>query len=313
MRINTSAGSTAPPLREDPLPSHPSQLASAAAAASPSTPPPLVLVDLSRPARPNRARSGLTKTLRLLLRALVPALLLAVWQGVCALHLVSPETLPSPADIIAAFAELIRTGELQSAIPASLGRALVGLALGATTGLILGLCAGLWRLGEELSDAALQMLRTIPFIAMIPLFIIWFGIGEQAKIALIFGATIFPVYLNTYAGVRGVDAKLVEAAQVFGLSPRLIAQRVIIPTALPSILVGLRYAAGVALLALVAAEQINARSGIGFILINANQNQRTDIIIAGIIVYALLGILIDLAMRVVERLALPWRPSLVPA
>ncbi|MFG1477967.1 ABC transporter permease [Xanthobacter sp. V4C-4] len=310
---------SATPPRSKPAPRLPAIAASSplAAAAGPQAVAgfggKLTLVDLSRPAPSGRGRSGLWSLLRLLLRALVPAALLAVWQAVSSLHLVGPETLPSPTDIVAAFAELIRTGELQSAIPASLARALTGLALGATTGLVLGLLAGLWRIGEELSDAALQMLRTVPFIAMIPLFIIWFGIGEEAKIALIFGATIFPVYLNTYAGVRGVDHKLIEAATVFGLSHRLIAQRVIVPTALPSILVGLRYAAGVALLALVAAEQINARSGIGFILINANQNQRTDIIIAGIIVYALLGIVIDLIMRVVERLALPWRPSLVPA
>ncbi|WP_454916447.1 ABC transporter permease [Xanthobacter sediminis] len=290
-----------------------SQTAPADSPAAGAPRPELVLVDLSRPAAASRTRSRLSSVLRFLLRALVPALLLVVWQAVSSFGWVGPETLPSPTDILAAFAELIRTGELQSAIPSSLARAAVGLVLGSVTGLLLGLFAGLWRIGEELSDASLQMLRTVPFIAMIPLFIIWFGIGEEAKIALIYGASIFPVYLNTYAGVRAVDHKLIEAAQVFGLSPRLIAQRVIIPTALPSILVGLRYAAGVSLLALVAAEQINARSGIGFILINANQNQRTDIIIAGIIVYALLGIVIDLIMRVVERLALPWRPSLVPA
>ncbi|MCL8384788.1 ABC transporter permease [Xanthobacter aminoxidans] len=273
----------------------------------------LDLVDLSPRSGQTPARSRFGKTARFASRALVPALLLAVWQASSNLGFVAPEVLPSPAEIIAAYAELIRTGELQSAIPASLARALTGLALGASVGLALGLFAGLWRVGEELFDAPLQMLRTIPFIAMIPLFIIWFGIGEQAKIALIFGATIFPVYLNTYSGVRGVDQKLIEAARVFGLSHGRIATRVIIPTALPSILVGLRFAAGVSLLALVAAEQINARSGIGFILINANQNQRTDIIIAGIIVYALLGIVIDLVMRLVERLALPWRPSLVLA
>lgn len=285
-------------------------------APAPASHPPaaaIQLVDLSRAPGTGAGRSRLASGSRLLSRALVPALVLGVWQASSHFGLVSPEVLPAPTDIAAAYAELIRTGELQAAIPASLARALTGLALGALTGLLLGLFAGLWRVGEELFDAPLQMLRTIPFIAMIPLFIIWFGIGEQAKIALIFGATIFPVYLNTYAGVRGVDQKLIEAARVFGLSHRLIATRVIIPTALPSILVGLRYAAGVSLLALVAAEQINARTGIGFILISANQNQRTDIIIAGIIVYAVLGILIDLIMRVVERLALPWRPSLVLA
>jgi sulfonate transport system permease protein len=157
-------------------------------------------------------------------------------------------------------------------------------------------------------DAPLQMLRTIPFIALIPLFITWFGIGEGAKIAVILAATIFPMYLNTYAGVRGVDPKLLEAASVFGLSSRQVALRIILPTALPSILVGVRYASAVALLALVVAEQINAQNGIGYILVNANQNQRADIIIAGILVYAALGIVTDLIMRTLEHLALPWRP-----
>lgn len=272
--------------------------------------PDVRLVDLGANDKPAGNRS-LTSVGHGALRALVPIGLIIIWQIASATGFVEPSVLPSPLMVIQAFAELIATGELQVAIPASLHRALTGLALGAGTGLAVGLFAGLWRLGEELFDAPLQMLRTIPFIAMIPLFIIWFGIGESAKVALIYGATIFPVYLNTYAGVRGVDPRLIEAAKVFGLNPQQISLRVILPTALPSILVGVRFSAGISLLALVAAEQINARSGIGYILNNANQNQRTDVIIAGIVVYALLGILIDLVMRWIERLALPWRASIV--
>lgn len=271
----------------------------------------LTLVDLGAGARANTAPGLARRVGRLLARGLVPAGLLATWQLAGSSGWVAPEMLPTPWIILEAFGELISTGELQDAIPTSLQRSATGLFFGAFTGLLLGLFAGLWRIGEELFDAPLQMLRTIPFIAMIPLFIIWFGIGEEAKVALIYGATIFPVYLNTYAGVRGVDPKLIETGQVFGLSPAAVSLRIVLPTALPSILVGLRFSAGVALLALVAAEQINARSGIGYILNNANQNQRTDIIIAGIIVYALLGIAIDLVMRVIERLALPWRANIV--
>ncbi len=276
-----------------------------------ATAPALILVDLSRGTSATRAPRWRKRAL--LTRILVPFLLLLLWQIASLREWISEDALPSPLTIASAFHELWSTGELQRAIPASLARALTGLLMGATTGLLLGLFAGLWRVGEELFDASLQMLRTIPFIAMIPLFIIWFGIDESAKIALIYAATIFPVYLNTYAGVRGTDQKLIEAGRVFGLTQRGIAIRVILPTALPSILIGLRYAAGVALLALVAAEQINARSGIGYILVNAIENQRTDIIIAGIIVYALLGIVIDLVMRVIEHASLPWRPSLVLA
>ncbi|MDR5740049.1 MULTISPECIES: ABC transporter permease [unclassified Caballeronia] len=238
----------------------------------------------------------------------VPVALIVLWQLASSLRLVAPETLPPPTVILAALRELVADGELQGAIGVSLVRAATGLAIGGGIGLIAGLFAGLWRVGEEMVDAPLQMLRTIPFIALIPLFITWFGIGEGAKIAVILAATIFPMYLNTYAGVRGVDPKLLEAASVFGLSSRQVALRIILPTALPSILVGVRYASAVALLALVVAEQINAQNGIGYILVNANQNQRADIIIAGILVYAALGIVTDLIMRTLEHLALPWRP-----
>ena len=235
--------------------------------------------------------------------------LLLVWQCVSELGMVSRDVLPPPTQVLAAFAELWETGELQRALPASISRSLLGLFIGGAIGLVLGLFAGLWRVGEEIFDAPLQMLRTIPFIAAVPLFIIWFGIDEAVKIIVILVATIFPVYLNTYSGVRGVDPKLIEAAGIFGLSHYKIIRHVILPTAMPSILVGVRYAAGVSLLALVVAEQINARAGIGYILTNANANQRSDIIIAGIIVYALLGIVTDIVMRRVEAAALPWKPQ----
>ncbi|WP_439816293.1 ABC transporter permease [Zavarzinia sp. CC-PAN008] len=264
----------------------------------------------------DRQQGGESRTARWggrLLRGVIPLLILVLWQAICGLGLVSAYVLPSPTDIVNGFVELLRTGDLQSAIPVSLSRSAVGLAVGGSVGLVLGLFAGLWRVGEQVFDAPMQMLRTIPFIALIPLFITWFGIDEFSKVALITAASIFPMYLNTYAGVRGVDPKLIEAGQTFGLSHRQIALRIILPTALPSILIGLRYAAGISLLALVAAEQINAQEGIGYILVNANQNQRPDLIIAGIIVYAALGIITDMIMRGIEALALPWRPHLVLA
>lgn len=242
------------------------------------------------------------------LRVLVPVVLLAVWQLSSVVGWTSEYTLPPPTTILAAYAELLRNGDLQAALPVSLQRAGIGLFFGITIGLVLGLFAGLWRIGEEVFDAPLQMLRTIPFIAVVPLFITWFGIGEQPKIILIAAATVFPVYLNTYHGVRGVDKKLIEAGQTFGLNGWRLAARVILPTALPAALTGIRYASGVALLALVLAEQINAREGIGYLLNNANQNQRPDIVIAGILVYALLGIIVDIVMRLIEHFALPWRP-----
>ena len=271
------------------------------------------LVELGPQAGPSTGHARWGRWRGRLVRFSSPLVILAVWQLSGTMGLIRPEVLPPPADILLAFQELIALGDLQAALPVSLGRSFTGLAIGGSIGLLLGLFAGLWRIGEEIFDAPLQMLRTIPFIALVPLFITWFGIDEEAKIIVIIAATIFPMYLNTYAGVRGIDPKLIEAATIFGLNHRQIAIHVILPTALPSILVGLRYAAGVSLLALVVAEQINAYSGIGYILNNANMNQRSDIIIAGIIVYALLGIATDLVMRLVERTALPWRPKVALA
>ncbi|WP_411880289.1 ABC transporter permease [Polaromonas sp. YR568] len=267
------------------------------------------LIDLS----PRVARAKWAGEFRVwagyLRRLASPLGLLLLWQVTAELGLVSRQVLPPPTQIIAAFAELIENGELQRALPASIGRSLAGLSIGGGIGLLLGLFAGLWKKGEEIFDAPLQMLRTIPFISAVPLFIIWFGIDESVKIIIILVATIFPVYLNTYSGVRSVDPKLIEAARIFGLSHARIIRHVILPTAMPSILVGIRYAAGVSLLALVVSEQINARAGIGYILANANLNQRSDIIIAGIIVYAFLGILTDIIMRKVESSLLPWKPQ----
>ncbi|MCK8674245.1 ABC transporter permease [Rhodococcus sp. HM1] len=242
------------------------------------------------------------------LRFLVPVALIVLWQLSSVLGWADEFTLPPPSKILAAYGELWSNNDLQEALPVSIRRAGIGLFFGVTFGLVLGLFAGLWKIGEEIFDAPLQMLRTIPFIAVVPLFITWFGIDEKPKLILIAAATVFPVYLNTYHGVRGVDKKLIEAGQTFGLQNWRLAARVILPTALPSALTGIRYASGVSLLALVLAEQINAREGIGYLLNNANQNQRQDIVIAGILIYAALGIVVDVVMRIIERFALPWRP-----
>jgi sulfonate transport system permease protein len=249
-------------------------------------------------------RSRLGRTLRFS----VPILLVVLWQVVVSAGWVSQQTLPSPQTIGKAYQELWSNGQLQAALPISLTRAGMGLLIGGGFGLLLGVFAGLWKIGEEIFDASLQMLRTIPFIALVPLFITWFGIGEQSKVALIASAALFPIYLNTYHAVRDADVKLIEAGKIFGLSERRIAQRIILRTALPGMLTGLRYACTVSLLALVLAEQVNATAGIGYIIENAQNNQRPDIVIAGIWIYAVLGIAIDLFVRLIERLALPWRP-----
>jgi sulfonate transport system permease protein len=271
-------------------------------------PAPATDVDDLSPGTARRRRAGRNRQwVRVAFRVLGPLLVLVVWQVSSSTGWISDQLLPSETTVLSAFRELWRDGDLQAALPISLRRAGEGFLIGGSIGLVLGLVSGLWRIGEELLDSSLQMLRTIPFIALIPLFMLWFGIGEQAKISLIAAACIFPVYLNTYAGVRGVDPKVVEAGTVFGLRRWSLIRHVILPLSLPSVLVGIRYGLGVSLLALVAAEQINASSGIGYILINANQNARADIVIAGVLVYALLGISVDVLMRLVEKTALPWR------
>ncbi|WP_207770582.1 ABC transporter permease [Frankia canadensis] len=246
-----------------------------------------------------------------MLRTAGPIALLGLWQLICSVGLVDAGLLPSPWRVADTIRELTTDGTLLPAIGVSLRRAGVGLLFGAAIGITLGLVAGLSRIGEEALDSSLQMLRTIPFIALVPLFVVWFGIGEEAKYALITAACIFPAYLNTYAGVRGVDPKLIEAARVFKVSGLALAREVILPLAMPGILVGIRFSMGVSVLALVAAEQINTQSGIGVLVLDLNGTLRTDIIISGVVVYAFLGIVVDLVVRNLERLLLRWKASIV--
>ena len=227
--------------------------------------------------------------------------------------LLSPRTLASPAQILATFWTLLASGELGWHLLVSLGRVTAGLAIGMTVGTALALIAGLSRLGEDLVDAPVQMLRTLPFLALVPLFILWFGIGETPKIALVALGTAFPIYLNLFAGIRGVEPRLAEMGRVFGLDRRGLIRQVVLPGALPSALVGLRYSLGVAWLSLVVAEQVNANAGIGYLINDARDFLRTDVILVGLVLYALLGLGADTLVRTLERRLLAWRPQLVRA
>ncbi|AJE48796.1 binding-protein-dependent transport system inner membrane protein [Celeribacter indicus] len=260
-------------------------------------------MSLSAPRR--RAVGGWLRGLSL--RAAVVFGVLAFWQVAGYYGVIPATTLPAFTDVMRALADLITSGDLSEALPISLQRALLGFTIGSAIGVFLGVFSGLWKIDEEIVDAPMQIFRAIPFIALLPLFITWFGIGELSKIILIIFATIFPAYINTYGGVRNVDRKLVESARVFELSPPQIALRVILPTSLPSVIVGLRYSSSTALLALVVSEQLNATSGIGYLLMTANQQQHSAIVIALVIVYAMLGIMLDGIWRLFERLSLPWR------
>lgn len=246
-------------------------------------------------------------------RFVVPLLIIAVWQGLDSFGLINARLMPSPVTVAESFWTLLVTGQLLGNLWVSLLRVTAGLGIGVALGTTLGLCAGLSRLGEDTVDATLQMLRTLPHLALIPLFILWFGIGETPKVALIALGSLFPVYLNLFAGIRSVDRKLVEAVSTIDLSRSGIIWHVILPGALPSFLVGLRYAVGIAWLTLVVAEQVNANSGIGYLVMNARDFLETDVIFVGLIIYALLGLATDQLLRAIERRALVWRPSFVTA
>lgn len=256
---------------------------------------------------PRARRSARPRWLTFCLRSIGPITLLLAWWIGTATGFISDRILASPADVVDATRELWDSGELADAIGVSLWRAVQGLVLGAGVGLVLGIVSGLARLGEELVDPVMQMLRTVPFLALVPLFIVWFGIGETPKILLVATACAFPMYLNTYGGVRNVDRKLIEAARAFGLSGLRLLREIVIPAALPQILVGLRFAMGIAVVALIAAETVNASSGIGHLTMEAREFYRTDILMVCLVLYALLGLTADLIVRLLERFLMPWR------
>ncbi|MGW0423245.1 ABC transporter permease [Streptomyces sp. NPDC003015] len=250
-----------------------------------------------------------TRVPRWLRRTTGPALLLALWQLLSSTGVLTADVLASPGRIAQVAGDLIADGSLTSAMTTSLQRVAGGLLLGTVIGTGLALVSGLFRVGEDVVDAPVQMLRTVPFVGLIPLFIIWFGIGEAPKIAIITLGVTFPLYLNVYAGIRGVDSQLIEAGESLGLSRWGLVRHVILPGALPGAMTGLRYSLGIAWLALVFAEQVNADSGIGFLMVQARDFLRTDVIVVCLIVYAFLGLLADFIVRSLERLLLQWRPT----
>ncbi|MDL4776493.1 MULTISPECIES: ABC transporter permease [Thermomonosporaceae] len=240
-------------------------------------------------------------------RAAVPALLVAAWWYGSGSGRLPPDVLAGPGAVFGALRELVSTGQLGDYLLASARRTALGVLAGAGLGLALGIAAGLSALGEELIDPVLQMKRAVPFLALVPLLISWFGVGETFKVVLIAVAALAPMYAYTYLGVRSVDRKVVEAARGFGLRGPRLALAVIVPSALPSILMALRISLSVSLTGLIAAEQIGATEGIGYLVTLAQQYYRNDYMVLCILIYALLGLVIDLVIRGVERLAMPWR------
>jgi len=252
------------------------------------------------------------------LRLISPFAVLVVWQLVSQLGLVSEQTLPSPTEVWSTAVSLVTQnssayGTLQGNLLVSLERVAIGFAVGASIGLLLAVIAGLSRLGENAVDPLMQMLRTLPLFGLIPVFIVWFGIDDTPKIILIAIGSAIPLYLNAFTGIRNVDPKLHEVSRVLQLNRRELITKIVLPGAMPQILVGIRQSLGVAWLALVVAEQINTNAGLGFMMSQATQFLRLDVIVVALLVYCVLGLLTDWLVRIAERRALSWRRSFIAA
>lgn len=239
----------------------------------------------------------------------LPVALILVWELAAQAGWLSARVLPAPSATAMAFWDTLRSGVLAHHVWISTQRAIIGLAIGGFLGFALGLLNGVFPIAERLLDSSLQMLRNIPHLAIIPLVILWFGIDEEAKIFLVAAGVLFPIYLNTFHGIRQVDRALLEMARSYGLGPWALFSRVILPGALPSILVGLRYALGIMWLTLIVAETISASSGIGYMTMNAREFLQTEVVLLGIVVYAVLGKVADMLTRRLEHRCLAWHPA----
>ncbi len=248
-------------------------------------------------------------TVQRVLPWIVPALTIALWQLASQAGWLSTRVLPEPWAVLKAFWALTVSGEIWTHVAISTWRALVGFAIGGGLGLLLGLLTGTFRVAETLLDSSLQMIRNIPALALIPLVILWFGIDESAKLFLVALGVFFPIYLNTFHGIRSVDKGLIEMARSYGLSGWRLYAHVILPGSVASILVGVRFSLGLMWVLLIVAETISAQSGIGYLTMNAREFLQTDVVLVGILLYALLGKLADVAAKGLEHWWLRWHPG----
>ena len=260
-------------------------------------------------AAPRPARRPLRFEAGRLLPWLLPTLVIAGWQAAASLGLVSTRFMPAPLDVAAAGTRLALTGELFENLWVSFARAASGFLIGGGIGLFFGLANGLSRLSEQLTDTSLQMVRNVPHLSLIPLVILWFGIDEEAKLFLVALGVFFPIYANTLHGIRSVDPQLIEMGRVYGMNRRELFWRVVLPGALPSIFVGIRYALGIMWLTLIVAETISANSGLGYMAMQAREFMLVDVVVLAILIYAGLGKLADSLTRALERTCLAWNPA----
>lgn len=238
-----------------------------------------------------------------------PVLILVAWEILSRAGVLAPAYAPAPSDIVRATAELWRDGVLGPDLAISLQRAGLGLAIGLAVGIVTGVLGGLLRSGEYVFNGVAQILNTIPLLAVLPLFVVWFGIDELTKVLLIaFGAGV-PMYLNLFAAIRGVDQRLIEMTQTTGAGLWRLVTRVLLPGSLPGFLVGLRFSLAYSILGLVAAETVNADAGLGFLITQAQTYLQTNKVFVGLVIYSLLGLVADQVVRTLERVLLRWRPS----
>ncbi|MCX4700713.1 MULTISPECIES: ABC transporter permease [Streptomyces] len=243
-------------------------------------------------------------------RLLGPALILALWAAASAAGQLDPGAIPAPWTVLETGVRLWTDGTLPTDILTSLRRAASGFAIGLTAGIALALASGLSRVGEALIDGSVQLNRAIPTLGLIPLFILWLGIGETFKVAIIAIVVYIPIYLNTHSALSGIDHRYVELAEVQGLSRYAFIRRIVVPGALPGFFVGLRLGVTGSWLGLVVLEQINATSGLGYMMFQAQNYGQTDVILVGLVVYGIFGLISDSAVRLIERRVLSWRRTL---
>lgn len=240
---------------------------------------------------------------------IAPVLLVVVWEAMARFGYIEPHVLPAPSKVLMTGFKLAHSGTLVNDLLVSLSRAAVGFAIGGGIGFALGTLVGFSRLAEAFIDRSVQMVRAIPFLAVLPLVIVWFGVGEAQKIFLVALGVGFPIYVNTTLGIRQVDPKLVELGRVQGLTTAELIWRIILPGAMPSILTGVRFSLATAWLALVVAETIGAQAGLGFLAMDAREFLRTDVIVLTVVIYALIGVGADVIARRLERTLLKWHPN----
>ncbi|MDT0406041.1 MULTISPECIES: ABC transporter permease [Streptomyces] len=243
-------------------------------------------------------------------RLLGPALVLVLWAAASAAGRLDPGAIPAPWTVLETGVRLWTDGTLPDDILTSLRRAGSGFAIGLTAGVVLALASGLSRTGEALIDGSVQLNRAVPTLGLIPLFILWLGIGETFKIAIIAIVVYIPIYLNTHSALSGIDHRFVELAEVQGLSRLAFVRQVVVPGALPGFFVGLRLGVTGSWLGLVVLEQINATSGLGYMMFQAQNYGQTDVILVGLVVYGIFGLVSDTLVRLIERRVLSWRRTL---